>query len=253
MKRPTLLRLFMLALFLSQGACASISTLESARVVDDDTFAVETVILDRGYAEARKAERVTQESIESETDAPHPFIDESTPRIEPLSIALVARMGNKEELPIQTALSVSSAGTVMFGAKYQLIDAGPLAASAGFKIGSDVISLIDFFTDDPDEGDDDENDVWKKQVQFAIPLIVSLHPFDGLDIYSAGRIQWLGTTGGYHKLLVGAAGACIGTRFGICAEIGQFVSIGTGFDGYYGGFSLKTSGVEFGDGSQRTD
>ena len=36
MKRPTLLRLFMLALFLSQGACASISTLESARVVEDD-------------------------------------------------------------------------------------------------------------------------------------------------------------------------------------------------------------------------
>ena len=53
---------------------------------------------------------------------------------------------------------------------------GPFAASVGFKIGSDVISLIDFFTDDPDEGDDDENDVWKKQVQFAMPVIASLHP-----------------------------------------------------------------------------
>ena len=84
--------------FSQPGACASISTLD-ARVVDDDTFAVETVILDRGYAEARKAERVPQD--ESETDAPQPFIDESTPRIEPLSIALVARMGNKEELPIK--------------------------------------------------------------------------------------------------------------------------------------------------------
>ena len=49
---PTLLRLF--ARSFSARACASISTLESARVVDDDTFAVETVILDRGYAEARK-------------------------------------------------------------------------------------------------------------------------------------------------------------------------------------------------------
>ena len=85
------------------------STLESARVVDDDTFAVETVILDRGYAEARESRASAAErSIESETDAPQPFIDESTPRIEPLSIALVARMGNKERASIQTERSVSS-------------------------------------------------------------------------------------------------------------------------------------------------
>ena len=39
--------------------------------------------------------------------------------------------------------------------------------------------------DDPDEDDDDPDDVWKKRVQFAMPVIASLHPFEGLDPLAA--------------------------------------------------------------------
>ena len=242
MKRPTLLRLSMLALFLSQGACASISTLESARVVEGASFAVETVILDQGYAEAKEAERVAQEGITLEEDGSRPFIDESTPRIEPVSVALVVRGGKPGKIPMQTELAISSAGTLMFGVKSQLVDVGPFAASIGFKMGTDLISFLDILTDDPDEDDDDPDDVWKKRVQFAMPVIASLHPFEGLDLYAAARVQWLGTAQGYHKLVVGTAGTCVGTDYSVCVEAGKYASIGTDFDGYYGGFSLKLSG-----------
>ena len=75
-----------------------------------------------------------------------------------------------------------------------------------------------------------------------MPVIASLHPFEGLDIYSAARVQWLGTAQGYHKLVVGTAGTCVGTDYSVCVEAGKYASIGTDFDGYYGGFSLKLSG-----------
>ena len=239
MKRPTLLRLSMLAFFLSQGACASISTLE-ARVVEGASFAVETVILDQGYAEAKEAERVAQEDTLEEDGSG--LLSMIHTRIEPVSVALVVRGGKPGEIPMQTELAISSAGTLIFGVKSQLVDVGPFAASVGFKMGTDFISFLDILTDGPDEGDDDPDDVWKKRVQFAMPVIASLHPFEGLDLYAAARVQWLGTAQGYHKLVVGTAGTCVGTDYSVCVEAGKYASIGTDFDGYYGGFSLKLSG-----------
>ena len=221
-----------LALFTLQGACASLSTLESARVNEKSTLAIETVVLDKSYAE-----RQTQEV---DPEAEQPRYTNSEPRIEPLSIAIVGRSpGEDGQKRSQVEYSISSAGNVMVGFKYQFLDFGPLAASAGLKLGTDIISFLDFLTDEDDESDHDENDIWKKRIQVVLPLIVSVHPMEGFDVYLSGRAQWLGAEAGYHKLLVGTAGTCIGTRFGVCAEAGRYYSGNTDFDGYFGAFSFR--------------
>ena len=223
--------LLTLAIFCLQGACASMSTLESARTVKGETFSVETVVLNKSYTQPQATPEATDEEMQADQAA--------SPRIQPISVSLVGRDSSEEIENGQVEFSISSAGNLMFGFKYQFIDLGPFAASAGFKLGTDIISFIDFLTDDEGESDDDEFDVWKKQVQVALPLIVSIHPLPGVDIYTSGRAQWLGSEAGYHQLLVGTAGACIGKTFGVCAEAGRFYSGNTEFDGYFGAFSVR--------------
>ena len=223
--------LLTLAIFCLQGACASMSTLESARTVKRGTFSVETVVLNESYTQPQTTPEATDEEMQADRA--------SSPRIQPISVSLVGRDSSEEIENGQVEFSISSAGNLMFGFKYQFIDLGPFAASAGFKLGTDVISFIDFLTDDEGESDDDEFDLWKKQVQVALPLIISIHPLPGFDLYASGRAQWLGSAAGYHKLLVGTAGACFGKTLGFCAEAGRFYSSNTEFDGYYGAFSVK--------------
>ena len=223
-----------LVLFTLQGACASLSTLESARTVKHQTFSVETVVLGQGYTQPATT-AASNEADENEEQSDQA----SRPRIQPISVALVGRDSSEDIKNGQVEFSLSSAGNLTFGFKYQFIDLGPLAASAGFKLGTDLISFIDFLTDEEDESDDDEFDLWKKQVQVALPLIISIHPLPGFDLYASGRAQWLGSAAGYHKLLVGTAGACFGKTLGFCAEAGRFYSSNTEFDGYYGAFSVK--------------
>ncbi len=220
---PThILRLIFLCAFLP--ACSAMTTLESARVVERPTVSVEASFMDGGYSEPT-----------DEIDA------EPTRRILPYNSAIMRREpSDDKETPTQFEFGITSSGLVMAGGKFQWLDLGPLAGSIGFKIGTDIITFVDIIAND----DDDtltRQDSLKSLFQFGIPAIFSIHPFDGLELYAAGRFQFFSTGEYVHAMTLATAGTCIGTQFGVCGEVTRFESVNTDFDGYMGAVSLKVS------------